>query len=341
MGTLTVGSPVGAPVGSPEIKREGSWGTVGSPVICENIVYESEMPVADIEIMAGKQFTICDNLPRIKTKAIVFDLDETIGHFSNLRQIHIAVEEVLERSITQSEFNQLLNLYPEFLRPGILTILEFLEYKKAQGTLQKVFLYTNNQCGKEWVDWITEYIDNKIGANRGLFDDTIYAFKIKNRIVDFRRTTNSKTHDDFIKCTMLKDATTELCFVDDNKYLRMCNDNVYYIKPRPYVHSMTQHEIVERFVDNMPAFIGDGSTESYYLMRASLQKHCSGFVGGSSHKLMSDIEITKKIMYHVREYLYFNGQRPLATMIAKGRTYKNRNVLPHRNKTLKKNSKHQ
>lgn len=293
------------------------------------------MPVADIEIMAGKQFTICENLPRIKTKAIVFDLDETIGHFSNLRQIHIAVEEVLARSITQSEFNQLLNLYPEFLRPGILTILEFLEYKKAQGTLQKVFLYTNNQCGKEWVDQIVSYINIKIGSNRGLFDDTIYAFKIKNKVVDFRRTTNSKTHDDFIKCTMLKDATTELCFVDDNKYLRMCNDNVYYIKPRPYVHSMTKHEIVERFVDNMPEFI------AHNLMRASLQKHCSGFVGGSSQKLMSDIEITKKIMYHVREYLYFNGQRPLATMIAKSRTYKNRHVLPHRNKTLKKNSKHQ
>jgi hypothetical protein len=41
-------------------------------------------------------------------------------------------------------------------------------------------------------------------------------------------------------------------------------------------------------------------------------------------------------MYYVREYLYFNGQRPLATMVAKGRTYKNRDVFPIRNKTLKK-----
>lgn len=295
------------------------------------------MPVADIEIMAGKQFTICDNLPRIKTKAIVFDLDETIGYFSNLRQIHIAVEEVLEKSITQSEFNLLLNLYPEFLRPGILTILEFLEYKKAQGTLQKVFLYTNNQCGKEWVDWITEYIDIKIGSNRGLFDDTIYAFKIKNKVVDFRRTTNSKTHDDLIKCTLLKDATTEVCFVDDNKYLRMCNDNVYYIKPRPYVHSMSKQDIIDRLIENIPVFIANVNRDD---LSTVLKKHCSGFANPGSHKLACDIEITKKIMYYVREYLYFNGQRALATMIAKGRTYKNRNVLQHRNKTLKKNSHH-
>lgn len=294
------------------------------------------MPVADIEIMAGKQFIICENLPRIKTKAIVFDLDETIGHFSNLRQIHIAVEEVLERSITQSEFNLLLNLYPEFLRPGILTILEFLEYKKAQGTLQKVFLYTNNQCGKEWVDWITEYIDNKIGANRGLFDDTIYAFKIKNKVVDFRRTTNSKTHDDLIKCTLLKDATTEVCFVDDNKYLRMCNDNVYYIKPRPYVHSMSKQDIIDRLIENIPVFIANVNRDE---LSAVLKKHCSGFANPGSHKLACDIEITKKIMYYVREYLYFNGQRPLATMVAKGRTYKNHDVFPIRNKTLKKSRK--
>ncbi len=293
------------------------------------------MPVADIEIMAGKQFTQCDNSPKIKTKAIVFDLDETIGHFSNLKQVCLAIEDIIQRPLKQGEFNDLLNLYPEFLRPGILTILEFLEYKKMQGTLQKVFLYTNNQCGKQWVDWITEYIDIKIGSNRGLFDDTIYAFKIKNKVVDFRRTTNNKTHDDLIKCTLLKDSTTEVCFVDDNKYLRMCNDNVYYIKPRPYVHSMSKQEIIGRMIENLPAYI---EKDKDALVMA-LQKHCTGFDNNGSHKLARNIEITKKIMYYVREYLYFNGQRPLATMVAKGQTYKNRMVMPARNKTLKKHRK--
>ena len=71
------------------------------------------MPVADIEIMAGKQFIKTENsLPRIKTKAIVFDLDETIGHFSNLRQLCGAIEDVMQRPLKQVEFNQLLNLYP-------------------------------------------------------------------------------------------------------------------------------------------------------------------------------------------------------------------------------------
>jgi len=295
------------------------------------------MPIADIEIIAGKQYTVCDNLPRTKTKAIVFDLDETIGHFSNLRQLNNAFEELLERPLKQLEFNELLNLYPEFLRPGIVTILEFLEYKKEQGGLHKAYLYTNNQCGKEWVDKISTYIDTKIKSHSKLFDDTIYAFKIKNKVIDFRRTTNNKTHEDFIKCTMLKDTTTELCFIDDNKYLRMCNDNVYYIRPRPYVHSMTKEEIIIRLMENTPVSVAPVNRE---LLFRTLNKYCSGIENGDPQKLANDIDITKKMMYHVREYLYFNGTRPLTAMIYKSHTYKNRRVsLPPRNKTLKKHSK--
>lgn len=292
------------------------------------------MPGLDIEIIAGAQFTQCDN-PRIKTKAIVFDLDETIGHFSNLRQLNLAFIELLRRPLKQMEFNELFNLYPEFLRPGILTILEFLEYKKKQGGLHSVYLYTNNQCGKEWVNNISAYIDAKIGSHTGLFDDIIYAFKIKNRVIDFRRTTNNKTHEDLIRCTLLKDATTEICFIDDNKYLRMCNDNVYYIRPRPYIHSMTKADIISRIMNHTPVSVAPIDKDILY---ETLDKYCATLVGGDSHKLACDIEITKKIMYYVREYLYFNGQRPLATMVAKGRTYKNRGTLPYRNKTLKKNS---
>jgi hypothetical protein len=44
-------------------------------------------------------------------------------------------------------------------------------------------------------------------------------------------------------------------------------------------------------------------------------------------------------MYHVREYLYFNGQRPVIVQTPKEQTYKNRKMYPVRNKTLKKHQK--
>lgn len=260
----------------------------------------------EIDVTIGDHFKHAqDSSPknRTKTKAIVFDLDETIGQFSNLQQLNVAFEYILKRPLKQSEFDELLNLYPEFLRPGILTIMEFLYYKKSTGGLQKVYIYTNNQCGRKWVNDIASYIDSKIGAKTALFDDIICAFKIKNQIVEFCRTTNAKTCDDLIKCTMLKEATTEICFIDDARHARMCNEKVYYIKPRPYVHSMSKTEMIARLLNHIPVSVAPFNRE---LLHNALHKYC---LENPNHimmnKTVSDVEITKKIMYHIREYLYF------------------------------------
>ena len=282
--------------------------------------------MTNIEIIKGEHFTDSTGLPTpTKIKAIVFDLDETLGHFSNLRELSAAIEKVMHRPLKNAEFAELFDLYPEFLRPGILTILEFLYYKKTQGALNKVYIYTNNQCGKEWVDRIVAYINKKIGAVKPLFDDTIYAFKIKNQVVDVRRTTNNKTHSDIIKCTMLKDDATEICFVDDKKYTRMYGERVYYIQPRPYIHTMSKQDIIQR-ITGYSGFLNHVKDE----LRDALQDALHTYNKDDKHNLTSNIEITKKIMYYVREFLYFNrgGAR---------RTQKRR--YPHFRKTVKKGTK--
>jgi hypothetical protein len=281
----------------------------------------------EIELYKGHHYR--NPVAQIKTKAIVFDLDETIGQFSNLHEITNACEDMLRRPLKQMEFYELLNLYPEFLRPGILTILEFLDYKKRQGSLHKVYLYTNNQCGKEWVDQIVAYINMKIGAIKTLFDDVIYAFKIKNQIVDMRRTTNNKTHEDLIKCTMMKDDSTEICFIDDKKYTRMYGERVYYIQPRPYIHPLSKQDIISRFMENVPVSVAPFGKD---VLHNALQAHCRIFPTDGKRNLASDIEITKKIMYYVREYLYFykTGATPKQTQ-------KYRRT--HARKTLKKFAK--
>jgi hypothetical protein len=235
----------------------------------------------------------------------------------------------MQRPLKQMEFDELLNLYPEFLRPGILTILEFLHYKKTQGALNKVYIYTNNQCGKAWVNKIVEYIHEKIGATKPLFDDTIYAFKIKNQIVDVRRTTNNKTHGDLIKCTMLKDDTAEICFIDDKKYTRMYGERVYYIQPLPYIHTLSKPDIIHRMMSRdtgILMFVGCGKDALHGALHGALHN----FQKDGKHNLTSNIEITRKIMYYVREFLYFNrgGAR---------RTQKRQ--YPHFRKTVKKGTK--
>jgi len=282
----------------------------------------------EIELHKGSHYS--NPVTQTKTKAIVFDLDETIGQFSNLHELTNAFKNVLQRPLKQMEFDELLNLYPEFLRPGILTILEFLEYKKRQGSLHKVYLYTNNQCGKEWVDQIVAYINKKIGATKPLFDDVIYAFKIKNQIVDMRRTTNNKTHEDLIKCTMMKDDTTEICFIDDKKYMRMYGERVYYIQPRPYIHPLSKQDIIGRAMENVPVSVAPFGKDVLY---KALHACCRIFPTDGKRNLASDIEITKKIMYYVREYLYFYK----TGMSYKQQTQKNRKS--HARKTLKRFAK--
>jgi hypothetical protein len=70
-------------------------------------------------------------------KYIVFDLDETLGSFVDLYILwkgvaHLNKTGVIKFEGSQYNFNDILDIYPEFLRCGIMTILEFLFYKKLQ-----------------------------------------------------------------------------------------------------------------------------------------------------------------------------------------------------------------
>ena len=96
---------------------------------------------------------------RTKKKYFVFDLDETIGSFGDLYILwkgmsHLNKTGVIKFEDSQYNFNEVLDIYPEFLRCGIMTILEFLFYKKLSGKCGGVYLYTNNQCDPPWIELI-------------------------------------------------------------------------------------------------------------------------------------------------------------------------------------------
>jgi hypothetical protein len=129
-------------------------------------------------------------------KVVVFDLDETLGYFVEFGIFWDCLQQYftnhkINYSLTQEDFNLLLDLYPEFLRPNIITLLKYLMYKKKSKCCHKMLIYTNNQGPNHWCKQLIHYFENKI--NFELFDQIINAFKINGEVIEFCRTTHDKS----------------------------------------------------------------------------------------------------------------------------------------------------
>lgn len=260
----------------------------------------------DIQILKGK-FRLPPPIPKIykkPKKVVVFDLDETLGSFSDLFILWSGIQHICPKF---DAFNALLDTYPEFLRYGILAILQYIYQQKQNGECYKIFIYTNNQCSKAWVHRISEYFKYKLSIpqNKLLFDQNICAFKIGNQPIELSRTTHQKTHNDFISCTLIP-RTAEVCFVDDMEYSQMKQDKIYYIRPRPYIHGLTIREILDRFLKNIPfgyscennedLLKSSGYWENWFLLNGRKDG------GVSPRNLYVDIEVSKKIMFSIKEF---------------------------------------
>lgn len=177
-------------------------------------------------------------------KIVVFDLDETLGYFQELSFFIDAVENTLNIKITKEEFFKLLDNYPEFLRPNILNILELIKEKKRKNSKIKVMIYTNNQNPKSWALDIKDYFNYKV--NYQLFEKVIAAFKVNGERIELMRTSHNKKYSDFIRCTKLPNNTS-ICFIDDQYHSGMINNNVYYIRVKPYTYTVSFDEMAKRF----------------------------------------------------------------------------------------------
>ena len=200
-----------------------------------------------------------EKISRHNEKVLVFDLDETLGSFSELQWIWTTIMEHYSDNPTYHHQNKnitpiyvlqiLLEIYPEFLRPGIIHILDYVARRKKQGDCMGIFLYTNNQGTSVWLDTIVEYFNQELKKKNNFpafFDQVIQSFKIGTQKVELNRTTQMKTYNDLIRCTLLPNET-EICFVDNSNYQYMKHPKVFYIQPRSYYHMMSKKDIQERF----------------------------------------------------------------------------------------------
>ena len=256
-------------------------------------------------------------------KVVVFDLDETIGHFEELGRfidglsalhenkqfVHSYHKDAFEH-ITQKHFNEILDLYPEFLRPKILKIFKTLTKLKKKDKNLKVVIYTNNMGPRSWTLYIKRYIENKIGNK--LFDKTITGYRPREK--GNCRTTHSKTHKDLIKCMKLP-ANTPVVFFEDQYHPKMKHDNIHYVHLYPYTRSIKFVDMIQRFMKaNDKGLFGKSfifapslsNTQFITTMHKILEKLGRQHVTYKVTKTKlskKDIEETKRIQLAIKQFI--------------------------------------
>ena len=208
-----------------------------------------------------------------KHKVVVFDVDETLGNFSQFSIFcHVIDTYFNQDDISYRYLNDLVDLYNEMIRPSMVRILDYIRKKKNTGVCRKVIIYTNNMGPDKWVTHIRRYFEHKLrlipqaaaapasttADNTAiippLFDHLIGGFKpnaerteTANRAL--LRTTSEKTMNDLIYCARLP-ANIEVCFLDDVFHKKMTDDRVYYIKLQPYYMHIPFETFVIRFLNS-------------------------------------------------------------------------------------------
>jgi hypothetical protein len=266
-------------------------------------------------------------------KVVVFDLDETLGYFGEFGRFCNLLDEYYKNSNkSYSIFNQLMDLYPEFIRPNILNILKYLLQKKKENKCQAVMIYTNNTGEKKWAQHITGYFESKLSSK--IFEQIIGAFKINGQVVEINRTTHEKCIDDFFRCTKLS-SDIEICFIDDLFHPKMSNDNVYYIHVKEYKYQLPYSEMVKRFLDSP---LSNDIKNKDEFKQFTLFDIKYNVLDKKKHEHEIDIIVGKKMMEHIKEF--FNKDEPKIELKVYSKTPRSKSFKKKTNtsgnKTLKK-----
>jgi hypothetical protein len=259
-------------------------------------------------------------------KIVVFDLDETLGYFTQYGIFWDSLVNYFKiknkSAPTQSDFDDILDLFPEFLRPNIINILSYLKNKKKMNCCHKMMIYTNNTGPREWAGHIINYFEKKI--NFKLIDQIIAAFKINGKQVEICRTTQNKTHKDLIKCTKIP-VDAEICFMDDSFYPDMANDNIYYINIKPYYYDLSFEYMIKKVSESEIGKKIIGNDDEFEKLMIN---HIHLFKYEVIEKDEKEYDVDKVLGKHIISHLQMFFNRSI-----KNRTIKNRGNK--RNKTMK------
>ena len=178
-------------------------------------------------------------------KVIVFDMDKTLGYFTQLGVLIEAIEEIRKKSIKRTDLYKIFDLYPECFRPGIFKTLKYIKKNKKKENI-KLLIYTNNIGPKKWAYDIKNYLEYKIGKN--LFDKVITAWKVEGKVYEKCRTTHYKIYKDLLMCGKL-DKKDKILFFDDTFFEDLAaNQQVTFIYNSAYKLDLDFKTMHKRFL---------------------------------------------------------------------------------------------
>ena len=239
-------------------------------------------------------------------KYVVFDVDETLGYFSQLGAFMDALS-FYYKDFSRSHFerfNEILDLYPEFIRTNMIDILKYINNKKSQGTCSGIFIYTNNQGPRTWVQHIAKYFEYKVGHK--LFDKIIAAYKVNGKVVEQGRTSQNKMYTDLLRITGIS-PQAEVCFVDDLDHPGMRHSNVLYLNVKPYVKTLSVNEMIRRYLNS-------GVIPSYNIKRFT--DTMNDRLGNITSNKNNPLE-NMKINLHDSNYISLNTPSPKNNNVSK------------------------
>lgn len=259
-------------------------------------------------------------------KIVVFDLDETLGYFTEFGIFWDSLSQYLKtnkkQALSQTDFDDILDLYPEFLRPNIINILNYLKNKKVCNSCHKMLIYTNNNGPKEWAQHIISYFEKKIDYK--IIDQVISAFKINGKVIEIGRTSHNKSHNDLVRCSKIP-LNAEICFLDDTFYPEMANENVYYINVKPYYYDLKFEDMLEKFINSdVGKKMVDKDFEQDIMSTIKLYKYeC---LEKNEKEYEVDKILGKHIITHLQEFFSKSKKNKTLKNTGKKRnkTYKNR-----------------
>ena len=258
-------------------------------------------------------------------KIVVFDLDETLGMFVQLGVFCDCLKRISRKQISTPDFFNILDAFPEFLRPKIIPILKYIKQQKIKGICSKALIFTNNQGPTEWGENIKKYFEHKV--QHKLFDQLIGAYKIRGEIREPNRTSYDKSYKDLKKISKLADST-QICFLDDQYHPDMVHKNIYYIYLPAYTCFIPYAEMISRFLQlPMSAKYVSNKQEftSEMLELTKRYKH----IGSKTTITKKDQLLSDQTMTHLKKF--FSSKKPSKTR----RRKRTRNKTQRRTKKRK------
>lgn len=253
---------------------------------------------------------------------IIFDLDETIGQFSQLGYFYQGITKYFNKLPSKKDFFILLDKYKYYFRPRIFDIFNYIKYhKKRHKNRLYILIFTNNQAGKKWITDIKDYIELKINYN--LFDKIIGPYKIRNEIQEMLRSNHVKEYDDLVNFIECND-NTPIMFLDDKFHKGMLRDNIIYLLIEPYEFQYKIQDLINIYLN-----YNDDIHKEQFSKFITLFMSSKNYEITKSNILKKDYNMSDIILKHIHNFLTSKLKRKHFKKTVRKR-------IQRRNKTLKK-----